>query len=377
MVNEQENNNNRDGADSMVDPNLKIALHEKIAGDAENLSRKYGAFAGICLFLITSTWIARGYYDSNDRKILELEKKKFEQSKTDIEERMQTIDLLQWAELSGPPRVNIVLSSLILGYRWRWEIIEPYSKGWTTLNSADRIKELNANIEVLMKESRELGGLDPESGRSPYTSPYDIEMKRRLWVDWGTIYASLEDAIRDHNVEGIRNALDRWRVNNDEFFVLASRRLNEVVLSDFSLPHGNENLWPQDLRIALGTLRLAVAIQFEVIEPYYDISALDFEQRAERLNKELARVLNETDRSGYVNKASTIGAFGKGELKDRIVKTFDESEQFMPALRDALASKDQSLVEAALNQWRITNYNYLNAAAERCAELLPRGAGPQ
>lgn len=45
--------------------------------------------------------------------------KKFEGLERDEEERAQTIDLVRWAELSGPPRVNTILSSIIMGYRWR------------------------------------------------------------------------------------------------------------------------------------------------------------------------------------------------------------------------------------------------------------------
>lgn len=419
MRNNANGNESESGTGRLAQPGRLGIMFNGLAQAATNKRARYGALAAGVATLVVCTWITNDWFDSNSVKVLEVTKREIqvsrdelkatkhgieesrndlevtrkelvvlrkeieesridvEQSKKDLEERVQTIYLVRWAERSGPPRVNAILSSLIMGYRWRWELIEPYSRGWTRSNWKDRVGELDAKLRVLMGEAENRRQLDPELLESAYSSSYDKKMKRRLWADREKINDYLTTAIRYQDVDGICDALGRWRDNNNAFFVLASRRLNEVILTDFSLPHGNENLWPPDLRIVLGTLRLAVAIQFEVIEPYYDHSLLDFAQRATRMEYEVARVLNETERSGFVNKVRTLSAFEDGELRDRITRTFDESERFMPALRAALTSKDQKLIEVGLKKWRITNYNYMRAAAERCVELTPIVAEPQ
>jgi hypothetical protein len=132
-------------------------------------------------------------------------------TKTEIAEHVNLVH-----EPCGPFDQKILLGTLLIANRFRYEVIEPY---FETLDSVEiRNTRLRDAFSSVMLESAQKEYLQRKTTLSAFQNPEIRKTVTNLFDDVGTIIPKLTAAMFKEDEEAIKAQLRRWRKNNTEFF---------------------------------------------------------------------------------------------------------------------------------------------------------------
>jgi len=150
--------------------------------------------------------------------------------------------------------------------------------------------------------------------------------------------------------------------------VLASDNIisRYVKLAPISEPAG-----PDDIRVTLGTINIGNRFRYELIEPFFERLAMDFNERLERLRKTFKILMEESKGKDYLKRVNVKSAFiSDRESYEKIEKLFCEVETIIPKLAQAMFEEDEDKIASSLEQWRENNKAFMKIAAKRFLELM-------
>jgi len=139
-----------------------------------------------------------------------------------------------------------------------------------------------------------------------------------------------------------------------------------VKLAPISEPAG-----PDDIRVTLGTINIGNRFRYELIEPFFETLAMDFNARLERLKKTFKTLMEESKGKDYLKRVNVKSAFmSDREAYEKIEKLFCEVETIIPNLAQAMFDENEDKIASSLEQWRENNKAFMKIAAKRFLELM-------
>lgn len=132
-----------------------------------------------------------------------------------------------------PMPLGTLITSLTMGRRFRWEVIERYLgllRAWMPgAETEEGCQQLSQTISNIEREAAIEGLLTPDRLVGVFDSEKDQLAIKMMYPQWENIKNALETAIQATNIQEIQAQLDAMRALNKSFMVMASKRYPELV----------------------------------------------------------------------------------------------------------------------------------------------------
>ena len=109
-------------------------------------------------------------------------------------------------------------SSIRLGYRFRWEVVEPFR----SIREVSQIPELRDALHRVIKESLSRNALELDNLFKLFEKAEEARRVRELYLIFMTTVQNLETLLEDKNVEDIKKTLNKFASENQEYLKLAT-----------------------------------------------------------------------------------------------------------------------------------------------------------
>ena len=130
-------------------------------------------------------------------------------------------------EPEGPYDDKILLGTLLIANRFRFELIEPYFENLESLDVRNR--RLNCAFQSVMRESAQKTWMRKETVLSAFKNKKLRDKVTALFEEVETIIPALSAAMEAGDEAGVKTQLQRWRGNNTEFLLAWAKQYSEWV----------------------------------------------------------------------------------------------------------------------------------------------------
>ncbi len=127
---------------------------------------------------------------------------------------------------------------------------------------------------------------------------------------------------------------------------------------------------PEEDKILLGSLLIANRYRFELIEPYFETLATPVAVRNKNARAAFQSLMWESAQKTYLQRTTIQSAFRNRELRDHVAALFDEVEEIIPLLSEAINRGDEEQIKTQLARWRGNNTAFLRAWAQQYIERV-------
>jgi hypothetical protein len=142
------------------------------------------------------------------------------------------VEQISWGIVGMDEELRRLIQSMIIGRRFRWEIIEPYLKtyipSWENTEPQEpEFERLTNAISYIEQEAAASGVLGEEKLLSSFRGEQKITVKKLL-DEWKNLRGPIYNAITSREIKDIKRYLETLRHLNNQFMVVAAERFLEL-----------------------------------------------------------------------------------------------------------------------------------------------------